>query len=293
MKVKLFIAFVFFINITNGQGNFMVYQMTGEVKTTINNQHRNIKIGQLLKANGSLFIGKGSGVTLICDNYTPFTFKTAGTWTLVSFIDSCEKETQSLTSGYFKYMWKQLTLTERSPGEDRREFMRNTGAVVRGYPCGEITIDPIFDTINNRSGNIRVKWKTNLPQDRCTIEIYDAEKDGTLLHRSAVPGNFIMTDSIKKYALGNEIVYWNFVFEGKEICNRKLIHLWKKNDYKLYFANVKKMVPPGIGEAEQNYMTGFLLESGHFFAEAKEFYQKAVLVNSGEKRYRQALSELK
>ena len=292
MKVKLLVLFILFINIADCQGNFMVYQMIGEVKTTINNQHKSIKMGQLLKANSSLFIGKESGVVLICDNYTPFTVKTAGTWTLASFIDSCDKETQSLTSGYFKYMWTQLRQTEKNPGEDRREFMRNSGAVVRGYPCNEITIDPLFDTINIRNGNLRLRWKTTLPPNKFTIECYDAEKDGKLLYRSGAPGNYIMTDSIKKYARGNEMVYWNFVLDGKEICNRKLFHIWKTNDFKIYLENMKKMIPPGTGDAERFYMTGFLLESGHFFAQAREFYQKAVRLNSREKRYRLALDEL-
>ena len=293
MKGKLLIAFILFIHVANGQGNFMVYQMKGEVKATVNNQNKSIKIGQLLKATSSLFIGKGSSVILICDNYNPFTIKTTGTYILSGFIDSCDKGSYSLASGYFKYMWRQLTHTERSPGEDRRNFMRNTGAVVRGYPCSEINLDPLFDTVNNCNENVRVHWKTNLPSAKVYIECYDAEKDGSLLYRTTAPGNYIMTDSIKRYARGNEIVYWNFVVDGKEICNRKLVHFWKKRDYTTYISEIKKEIPLGMGEAETFFTTGFLLESNHFFAEAKEFYQKAVRLNNREKRYQQALADLK
>lgn len=292
MKTLIFIIFISFATVTRGQGNFMVYRVNGDVKLKVAKQKKPVMIGQLINISSSLLLGNKSSVVLICQNYIPFTINKPGNYILSQFLDSCVKQSYSLASGYFKYIWKQMTHTEGSPGEDRRNFMRNTGAVIRGYPCNEIIIDPLFDTVNS-TANIRISWKMKLPLNKLFIEVYDAEKDGSLLYRKAVSNNQFLTDTIKKYAEGNNTVYWNFVMNGKEICTRKLIHFWDNGSYKEYLKQVMNSIPTGLGKSERFSMMGFILEADHFFAGAKEFYKKALVIDPKNKAIRDAIAELK
>ena len=289
MKTGLFILFILTMSIASAQQSFLVYQLKGNVKLKIGKQYSQLRIGQSVKSANTILLGKDAAVMLICEGYASFTINKAGNHLLKDYVDSCIRETNSVTSKYFKYIWDELTHPHSTPESNRRKYMQNTGAVVRG--CPGIKVDQVFDTINNHNGQVTIKWKTDLPNAQLSFVLYDNEKEGRLLHSSYMDKNYVLLDTIKKYAGNNEEIYWNLAINGNEVCSRKYIKLWQTGDYTDLLAHLNAATGTILDKAERYYAIGFLLESQHFLAEAKEYYKKASTLKPTEKRYRQALND--
>ena len=289
MKIKSLLFFLLLTTLARAQQTFLIYRLTGNVTLNTIKQGSVPRIGQLLKSNDKLWLDKGASLVLICEGYNAFTINKAGNHLMSGYLDSCTKEERSVTSEYFKYIWEELTEPHTTPENNRKKYMQNTGAVVRG--CPGITIDPVFDTVNFREGNAIVKWKTSLPKEQISFVLYDSEKDGKLLFRSPVTKDHILLDSIKKHAGDNEEVYWNIAINGNEMCNRKFIKFWSNSDYNKFLNKIKKELQLIQDKAEYYYATAFMLERDHFIAESLVYYKKAAALQPGKKRYMEPLNE--
>ncbi len=290
MKIKLLLFFLLPVSVVQAQQTFLVYRLTGNVKLNTIKQGSVPRIGQLLKSNDKVWLDKGASLVLICEGYNSFTINKSGSHAMSGYLDSCTKEELSVTSGYFKYIWEELTHPHTTPENDRKKYMQNMGAVVRG--CPGITIDPVFDTINSGGGDLMVKWKTSIPKEQISFVLYDDEKDGKLLFRSLVNKDHISLDSIKKHAGGNEEVYWNITINGNEMCNRKFIKFWRNTDYNAFLNDIKKELRVIQDKAEYYYATAFLLEANHFISESRVYYKKAAALQPGKTRYTEPLNDL-
>ena len=274
-----------------GQSNYLVYQLRGDVMETAGKAHKLLRIGQLLKNNAVLWLNKGSGITLICENYSGFSVNTAGRYELGKHQQICNQEDYSITAEYFKFIWEELTHPHESPEDNRRKYMQNEGAVVRG--CPGIFIDHVFDNINLCHGAVSISWETNLSTDRLLFALYEDENNGEAIFSTHVKENAISFDTIKKHAGNREDIYWGITVDGNEICPRKCIRVWPENNYGLFLDSIKKLLPVSINKAEWNYMAGFFLEVNFFISEAFNFYQQAAIMNPALERYRLTVDDLK
>lgn len=290
MRILLFLITVLLVNVVSAQQTFLVYQLNGNVKLKTGKENKSVLIGQLLKSNHTLWVDKGASVVLICEGYNAFRITKSGTHNLAGYLDSCRNEDHSVSAAYFKYIWGELTHPHTTPEDNRRKYMENTGAVVRG--CPGIKIDPLYDTVNNNSGDARIKWTTSMANDQLAFVLFDSEKNGRLLYKGAVTKNYIQLDTIKKYKKGNREVYWNLTINGNEMCSRKLIKFWQSAEYTAFTNDLNNSFKAILNKAERYYAIGFELEANHFIAEALAYYKKAALLQPQELRYQQPLNEL-
>ena len=289
MKIFVILFFVLMGNALMAQQTFLVYRLNGAVNQKTGKQFKPIKIGQLLNSSHTISINKGASLVLICEGYNSFTISKSGSHLLSRYLDSCRNEEQSVSAAYFKYVWDEMTHPHTTPESNRRKYMQNTGAVVRG--CPGITIAPLFDTVYNSSGSIKLKWTAEVPAGQLAFALFDAEKDGRLLHSAPVTRNDVQLDTIKKYAGGNEEVYWDLTINGNEMCSRKLVKFFKVADYAVIQAELKSSLSMIVNRAERNYAMGFLLETNHFLAEAKIYYKKAAALDPAKSNYREPLND--
>lgn len=291
LLITIVISLFSVINAT-AQANFLVYQCNGKVKHDNSKNDKALLVGEMLKSTGSVWLDKGASVTLICDNYSSFTISARGLTRLSGFGDSClHKVSTSVTKNYFKFVWKQLTSPHGSPEDNRRHYMENTGAVVRG--CPGISIDPAFDTINNVTGDLTIRWVTKLKPSRLRFVLFDAEKGGNELFSREAPVGSISVSELKKHAGGNNELFWTIMTDGNEMCERRVIRNWENSEYQSYLSNILDVFPKGQSAAERSYAKGFVLEANHFYAEALQAYKNAVSLKPGEKRYRYTLSDFR
>lgn len=246
-----------------------------------------MKIGQSLDDNNILWLEKDAAVTLICSNYSIYSIERPGKNELKKLL--CPKQHYSISAEYFKFVWEELTHPHESPEENRRKFMRNKGAVVRG--C-RILIENIFDSINYSHGNANIRWSTNVPSERLTFVLYKEETGDEKIATLKRSANSISLDSIKVYAGTQQNVYWSVNIDGEELCPRKYISFWTKPAYDAYLNSIQKDLPQTSGTAEWYFMTGFFLEANSFVAEAYEFYRQAAEAEPNELRYRRTLADL-
>jgi hypothetical protein len=289
MRIIPILFFTLFGNAVPAQQTFLVYQLQGNVKLKTGKETKAILIGQLLKSNNTIWLDKGARVVLICEGYNSFTISKSGNQNIVAYLDSCKQEDRSVSAAYFKYVWGELTHPHTTPENNRRQYMQNTGAVVRG--CPGIKIDPLYDTVNNNSGDARIKWVTSMKSDQLSFVLFDSEKNGRLLYSSAVTQSYVHLDTLKKYKQGNREVYWNLTINGNEMCSRKFIKFWQSADYTSFMNNLNNSLKTILGMAERYYAIGFELEANHFIAEALAYYKKAALLKPEELRYQQPLDE--
>ncbi len=289
MKLITLFIFVLFINGVAAQQTFLIYRINGNVKLKGGNQKEPVKIGQLLKGNNAIWLDKGASVVLICEGYNSFTIRKSGNHTMAAYSDSCRNEERSVSSAYFKYIWSELTHPHTTPENNRRKYMQNTGAVVRG--CPGIEIDPVYDTIYNNAGDVKIQWHTTIPATQLSFVLYESEKDGRPLYKKAVTENYIHLDTLKKYKGGNAEVYWNITINGNEMCNRRMIQFWDNADYTVFKAELNRSMKTILNTAERYYATGFTLEANHFLAEALEYYKKASSMQPSAVKYQQPLAD--
>ncbi len=277
------------VNGVKAQQTFLVYQVKGSVKLHTGKEKKALLIGQLLKSNQTIWLDKGAGVVLICEGYNSFAISKTGEHKLVAYLDSCRIEDRSVSAAYFKYVWGELTHRNTTPENNRRSYMQNTGAVVRG--CPGITIDPLYDTVYNCTGDVKIKWTTTMPNDQLGFVLFDSEKNGKLLYRASVSQNYVHLDSVRKYKLGNSEVYWNLTINGNEMCPRQYIQFWKTVDYTAFSNDLNNSLKAILNKAERYYAIGFGLEANHFLAEALVNYKKAVMLQPTEIKYQQPLND--
>ena len=291
MKKLLFILLLLPGVLCIAQTRYLVYQLDGKVMRKEEKHLKSLKIGQVLASDAVIWINPHAGVTLICENYSFISLNTAGLNKLAAIHENCNSKEGSITYDYFRFIWKQLTLSEKSPAEDRRQYMSNSGAVVRG--CPGIQIDPIFHSISSSQGKMAVSWKSNLNKERLSFVVYNEESGGDVLVSFKVKNNNISMDTIKKYASGHEDIYWGVNVDENEICPRKHIHFLQKPEFDQYLDSLNKQLPSHIDNAEKDFMVGFILEAQHFLTEALDCYHRSVIKNPSNKPYGYAYSALK
>jgi len=290
MRTAILLIFIFVVQATYGQKNYVVMNLQGAAWKTADKQQHSLKIGQQLEKNETITIDKNSRIVLICPNYSPISLGPDTAFLLSGSLASCTRRFNSITGDYFRYMWNELTHPHSSVEKDRRKYMGNHyGAVVRGVT---IKTDPALDTINSYQSDLFIRWKSDKGGNGSSFVVYDNSQGGKKLFSSPVRNGSISLNEIRKHVNGKNPVYWTFKKGNKEAEKRNVIKFWDTGDYVSYYEDLKRSSLLEPESAEWHYMLGFCLEADHFFAEAYEHYKTANQLNPGEARYKTTVEDM-
>src|SRR5690606_33545669 len=140
-----------FLSITTlfAQESLCVYKASGFSNTEIQPQF-SLKKGALVSKADKVTITKGSSLTLIDKSGHVYTVKEAGAFSFKELLSHKEtSEKTSVTAGYFKYVWEELT----NSGKSKTVI----GGVFRGE---KLMLFPI-DSSKIVSHQLSFKWKTD------------------------------------------------------------------------------------------------------------------------------------
>jgi tetratricopeptide (TPR) repeat protein len=291
--MKLFfviIAIALFSFQTNAQkpNSFLVYSVKGSVTITENNKGIKAQIGNLLTEQSKITVGKNSLVSIICNESSLFSITKAGTYSMTQFKDSCLTNKSSITSSYLKFIWNQLTTHNGTPEKNRKNYMNNVGAVSRTN--NSVWIDSRLDTINFHQGNFPLSWKCFSDATAFSVEILQLARGGEPLVKKTVTKTSISINELTPELNNNSTYYWKVVAKGEESDERKVLVLWDSVSYNILLTELKNTQTEFESEAEESFRLGFLLESARFYAEAYEYYKKAVQLNAEIELYQKTLA---
>ena len=294
MKKTLFAFAVtlFCFNSFAQENQFVVYSVKGTVGVVENNVETKAKIGRMLTAASTIKLGPSSFATIICNENRMFTIKKNGTYNTSSFKDSCKgTNTGSLSANYLKYVWNEMTKSKGSPEKNRKNYMSNVGAVSRDV--SNVWIDPKLDTVNYVSGTIPLSWKAFSDAEEFDFKLFNPTDSETPILIKTVKKKHINIKEILSTIKVGKSYLWTAMVKDEENNVRKYLKYWTKEDYAAYY---KSLIPAeGISEteAEKNFRVGFLLEEGHFLAEAQAHYLKATQLDPSNYIYRSVFMAFK
>jgi hypothetical protein len=297
--MKKFLALVlvgFFAMAAHSQNDFLLYSFKGNVSVVENNVEAKAKVGKPLTAKSTIKVAAGSTVTLICNQAAMFTLTKAGTYPLSKFGDSCRVSSNSVSANYVKYVWASMTQSGGSSGSNRKAYMNTVGATTRDM--NSIWFDPRMrlDTLNYSgiANDFPLSWKCFNPDAKeYEFSLFTSDNISTPVHTVFVNKLKIpIADFSKKMKPGSSY-YWTVAVKGEENDKLLYINYVDKDNFKTMIESFKAQAPAVETPAEQHYRIAFMLEDGHYLAEAYDYYSKAVKLDPSNGLYRTTLMSFK
>ncbi len=266
------------------QHAFLVYSVTGNVQVNIAGKTAAAQKGQWLDGKEKITLAKNAQVTLVCQSYKPVVISKKGTYALSSFKDSCSHD-ESFSTAYFHYVWEEFSHAHKSVEDDRHHYMKNYGAAVRGN-CVH-TVENRLNVINYYKGSFYLKWDGK-DAALATLEVYDGDKKVA----SIVPGrDGYSLDSIASKISGYGQFYWSIKPKGQNECARRELNLVQGKAFDVLSIGLTSTAAAVTRDkAEQYFMLAFMYEERHYFANAWQYYKKAVASDPGQAKYKATLS---
>jgi hypothetical protein len=255
------------------ENQFVVYSVKGNVSIVENNVESKAKIGTLIKNGSTVKISQSSFATLICNETRAFSLNKSGNYHTANFKDSCKTGAGSLSSNYMKYVWNEMTKPKGSPEKNRKNYMSNVGAVSRGI--NNVWIDPKLDTVNYVSGTVPLSWKSFTESEEFDFKLFENAEGGDPIFTKTVKKKHIDIKDILTVIKPGKSYYWTAMVKGEDNEDRKFLKYWTKENYTTYYNGIKDANGAAETDSERNFRLGFLLEEGHFLAEAYNHYLKA------------------
>ena len=274
------------------ENQFVVYSVKGTVSVIENNVETKAKIGRMLTAASTVKVGPGSFATIICNENRMFTIKKTGNYSAANLKDSCKgNNTGSLSANYLKYVWNEMTKSKGSPEKNRKNYMSNVGAVSRDV--SNVWIDPKLDTVNYVSGTVPLSWKAFSDAEEFDFKLFNADNSETPIFSKTVKKKHIEIKDILSTIKVGKSYLWTAMVKDEDNSVRKYLKYWTKEDYAAYYKSLTPAEGISETEAEKNFRLGFLLEEGHFLAEAQSHYLKATQLDPTNYIYRSVFMAFK
>ncbi|HEX7902567.1 MAG TPA: hypothetical protein VF487_01720 [Chitinophagaceae bacterium] len=291
-KFRLLLLLITVTSILSAQDNsFLVYSFKGNVSVVENKTEAKAKVGKMLNSGATLKVANGAAVTLICNEAAMFTIKTAGSYSLSQFKDSCATSTSSVSANYVKYVWAQMTKTGGSPGSDRKKFMNTVGAVSRSV--NNIWIDPRLDTVNYAGGDFPLSWKSYADAKEFDFSLFNNGNTTNAAYKTTVSKLKIPIPSFaSKIKAGNSYM-WTASVKGEQNEELKVLNYISKEAYESFLKELKATAGTFENVAEETYRIAFMLEDAHYLAEAYQYYSKAAALAPDVPLYRSTLMSFK
>lgn len=264
------------------QDAFLVYSIRGEVTVASNNTKSKVTTGTMLPATAVVNVPAEGAITFICKEGGMFSITKEGSCSLNSFRESCSDQNSILLTGYSKFFWDQFAKPSAEKGKNRRDYFPNYKVRIRDH--WDIWIDPMFDTVNySGHGDFPLSWVSFSKKRKFSISLYRPGNSMTPFY--VIPlttskinlSNFL--DTIKQ---GNSC-YWGVSPPGEESDELNVFNYVSGRTYDSVLTSIKKLRPMFEAPAEEAFRTAFMLENAHYFAEAREYYAKATILDPTNK----------
>lgn len=286
MRLLSIIFLVLLFQSTEAQ-TFLAYSIKGNVTAVEGNKTIPVKIGMMFNEVSQVVIPNGGAVTFICNEINLVTLSKAGKYNLSLFKDSCKVNSSSMTLNYLKYVWNQLTTKPGSPEKNRKYFMSNIGAASRSI--NNIWIDPRLDTINYYSGSFPLSWKSYAEAEEFEFSLYDKNPPGKPLFSVATKSKYFPANEIIKSTKPGTTYYWTAAVKGEQNNELKVLRVVTKEEYDNFISSLRKVDDQFESDAENAFRMAFLLEQGHYLAEAYTYYLKAASLQPDAGIYKNTL----
>lgn len=270
----LMVFVVFQTNAQQQTAALVVYATTGKAEAKQDGKIKKLTKGMVIKSSATITTSKGDDVMFICSNYNIVRIKQPGSYAVTALINKCAKPSGSVTTAYLQYVWEEFTHKHEKVTDNHKKYMRTTGAVGRG--CQGIDINPGTDTLNYFSGQWTLAWTTADGVNVKGFALYDDLYNGRKIADTAISGyRYNIATLLKKVKTPGDY-YLLTVVDAKVSCERQYIRVYDKAEFNEVLINLKKQVV-ATDKAESFFMLGFLLEHENFYAEALQYYKKAIL----------------
>ena len=279
-----------FLYVAQAQNQFLIYSFKGNVTVLENKTETKAKVGKLLEESDQVKLGPEAKLTIICNETNMITLNKAGVFKLEDLKSQCSGGQSSLSANYVKYVWTQLTQKPGSPEKNRKMFMKNVGAVSRSV--NSIWIDPRLDTLNYVKGNFPLSWKSYSESEAFEFQLFESNTSTNPITTIATSNKFINLADLKSHFKPGHTYYWTAIVKGENNQERKVLNIKAKSELDKLLQDLQQ-VDVTEGEAEKMFRLAFLLEQGHYLAEAHEHYTKAANLKPGLELYKTTLDAFK
>lgn len=289
--VKLLLLSSIFSSLTYAQNSFLIYTVKGNISVIENNATTKAKIGRLLPESAQVVIAPGGVISLICNQATLINLN-KGKVTLSTLGEQCKTtDGASVSSNYLKYVWSQLTAKPGSPEKNRKVFMTNVGAVSRGV--NNVWIDPRLDTIKYVSGNFPLSWKSYAEAEEFEFSVYDNPENNKPISTMTTKNRSVDAKMLAAKMKPASTIYWTAAVKGEQNAEVKVFEYVPTGVYKAVLSSFLQSGPQMETEAAKSFRVAFLLEQGHYLADAYTYYKKAASLEPGLPVYKSTLDSFK
>ncbi len=288
-NIKKFFVLTGFILLFTGLANaqnpsLLLYYVSGTVGKS--GTSKALKKGATLSSNEILYLADKASVLIICSDFTVFKVSGKGRYAVKDLVKKCNKNAESFSSSYFKYVWHEFTQKHGTPDHNPLNYMENIGAVVRGNEI--IAQKFIFDTINYYKGTLPLFFDS-LPVP-VIAGIYTAEYDGGFLSSKLYTQSKInLQDVLAELPAGT--YYWQLLDSSKTLTTRKIINILPQAIYQQQVANIIKQAPK-TSPAETAFLKAYLLAEKGFLTEAYPYFKQAIKLAPANKDYQKAFNDI-
>ena len=299
MKKILVITSLFFVYSSYGQQGeeLLVYSLKGNVTVIENDKESKVKIGKVLKPGSTLKTQKLAKLTMVCKEGKALTVTKEGSFPIIRWKDSCETNNHnSVTSKYFKYIWEQLYMRsedfKKNSSGDIAAVVRNE-APVRGEDDMEILFEEALDTVYYAAGDFPLSWRTNKDYSgKYYFRLYDS-KAGKVVYKDSIVGNTLSIENLKRYMKPGSTYQWSVATKKTGEYTAGILKLLLTKNIDRQIINFQKAVDVPEDAAARYFRVAYLLQNGHYLANAFMYYQKAIKAAPNEEFYKEILLEFK
>jgi len=289
-KVFFTLTGCFLTLLVSAQDQFLIYSVKGNITVIENKVESKAKVGKLMQDNAQVRLAADAKLTLICNESNLITLSRPGLFSMKDLQDQCATSQSNLSANYVRYVWTQLTQKPGTPEKNRKQFMKNVGAVSRSI--NSIWIDPRLDTLNYASGNFPLTWKSYSEAEDFEFHLFDHANATTPVTTIATRNKHIDVSDIKNHLKPGTTYYWTAAVKGESNNEKKVLNVLDKSAV-TKFLNEIQQTDITEGEAEKTFRMAFLLEQAHFLSEAYEHYQKAASLKPGLDLYKTTLESFR
>ena len=302
MKTYLFLIFFFpgFAGFAQKGEDLLVYSVNGDVMVVENKQESVVKIGKVLRQESTLQTKKGSKLTMVCRQGKALSVINEGSYPMTHWRDSCKVSQQSLTSGYFQYVWSELYV--RSPEHKRRvkdgeEQEMVTNAAPFRFEMGPdldigIRVEHALDTVNYTIGEFALSWTEFDFPGKHIFMLYQA-RDGKLIYRKSSSATSVRLSDLKNLLRPGNSYQWLIALKDSGNGQRRLLNCLPFASVKRYIETIRNNINVPEDDAAQFFHIAWLLENSHYLADAFFYYQKAAIAAPDIELYRDKLAAFK
>lgn len=249
----------------SAQKKYLVYAIKGKPEVMESKQAKPLLTGTVLTIENSISLLKGDAVYILGEkDFCVLKLTKPGVFQLKLLQQSCINQPQNITYNYFKYVWESFTHPHEKPAQNRKAFMKNYGAAIRG--CEYIQPINFEDTIRYGGKSSVLQWRNTEPFNTSYLVVYDKPKGGNIVVDTSITGSEINLQQLTARLQKGKTYYFTIAAEKGTSCNRFVL---------AYMTNKKvtAFVQSATKQLQQQGFSGEGLKDGlSFIAEEQKYF---------------------